>query len=65
VPIAEKQKEITPEIQKLIEDLKQESEMTTTLVIVEGNNDIQALQSVGIEQNIIAFKRTYSHRNLR
>lgn len=44
------------EIDKLVETLKQESELVTTLIIVEGNNDIRALQGVGIEQNIIAFK---------
>jgi 5S rRNA maturation endonuclease (ribonuclease M5) len=44
------------EIENLLESLKQESEVVTNLIIVEGNNDVQALQSVGIEQNIIAFK---------
>jgi len=44
------------EIEKLVEILKQESETVTTLIIVEGNNDIQALQEVGIEKNVIAFK---------
>jgi len=44
------------EIEKLIEKLKQESEIVTTLIIVEGDHDVQALLEIGIEQNVVAFK---------
>lgn len=43
-------------IQKLIGDLKRESEIETTLIIVEGRKDLQALQNLGIKKNILHFQ---------
>ena len=42
------------DIQKLIDDLKTESD--TTLVLVEGRKDVKALQELGISKNIAQFK---------
>lgn len=44
------------EIQTVLEDLKRESELETTLIIVEGRKDIKALQKFGIMKNVIHLK---------
>jgi len=41
------------DIKKLLNDLKQESELPTTIIIVEGIKDAQALNNFGIVNNII------------
>ncbi len=44
------------EIQRLLDDLKQESELKSIVIIVEGTKDVQTLRQVGIQGNIMHFQ---------
>lgn len=43
-------------IQTLLEDLKRESELKSTIILVEGTKDLQALRQFGIQGNILHFQ---------